>query len=70
MSMKIIDQTGVHEQVNVTTVFSTPDNQNKSHIINAYISCQLLANYPEICRDIQHGQLEILQKWFYLHLFA
>lgn len=33
--MKIIDQTEVHDQVNVTTVFSKPDKQIKSCFINA-----------------------------------
>jgi len=40
MSVKIIGQTGVYDQVNVITVFSRPDNQNKSHFINAYRSFQ------------------------------
>lgn len=70
MSVKIIDETGVHDQVNVITVYSRPDNKNKSHFVNACISCQLLANYHKICGDTQHGQSEALRKLFYLHLFA
>lgn len=57
MSMKIIDQTGIHAQV--VTVFSSPDNQNNSHFTYSHESYQLPNNYVKMHGCTQHGQLEI-----------